>query len=98
MAATSKRTAAAHCLVITASPTSSGFTPSTDFGPDLCRSIAHGLQFSERDMTRHVFHAAIRRDHKAIRRDMLEAVADSIRDHRGRLNLGIAEVEHPEHD
>ena len=39
-------------------------------------------------MTRHVFHAAIRRDYKPVRHNMLETVADSIGNDRDRLDLG----------
>ena len=49
-------------------------------------------------MARHVFHAAIGRDDEAIGRDMLQPVANPAGHHIGGFDLGIAEVEHAEHD
>ena len=51
-----------------------------DLVAHLCRGIAHRLQFSECDVAGHVFHAAIRRDYKPVRRDVFEPVPDAIRD------------------
>jgi hypothetical protein len=49
-------------------------------------------------MARHVLHAAIGRDHQPVGGDMLQAVADAIGHHVSGFDLGIAEVEHAEHD
>src|SRR3954447_10436805 len=70
----------------------------TDLLPHLGCGIAHRLQFTEGYVTGHVFHAAIRRDHQPLRRDMLQPVADDVRDDRDRLDGGVSEVEHAEHD
>ena len=47
---------------------------------------------------RHVFHAAIRCGDQPVRRDIFEAVADAVGDHVGGLDLGIAEIDHAQHD
>ena len=62
------------------------------------RRVAHRLQLAERDMARHVFHAAVGRDDQAIRGDVLQPVADPVRDHLGGLDLGIGVIEYAEHD
>ena len=57
------------------------------------RRLAHRLQFPERGSARHVFHAAVRRDHESIRGDMFQPVADALGHHGDRLDLGDPTIE-----
>ena len=69
-----------------------------DFPADHGGGVAHGLELAECNVTRLVFHAAIRCRDQPIRRYVFEAVADAIRDHRGGFDLGIAEIDHAKQD
>src|SRR6185437_10404657 len=76
----------------------SNHTASADLFPHLRRRIGHRLQFAERRGARHVFHAAIGRGHELVGRDVFQPVADAVGHGVDALDLGIAEVEHAEHD
>src|SRR6266566_10008331 len=60
--------------------------------------MAHYLQLSECGCARHVFHAAVGRRDQPFGRDIFQPIADAAGDDIDAFNLGIAEIEHAEHD
>src|SRR5215212_6112006 len=69
---------------------------SGQFRADNGRAIAERLELRKGSLARHVLHAAIRSRDEALRRDVLQPLADARRHRLGALDLARAEIEHPE--
>src|SRR4051794_23385115 len=73
-------------------------TAALELGADDSGAVDQGAQLAERDLARQELHPAIGADAQPLRLDMLERRPYPFGDLAGRLDAGIAEVEHADRE